>query len=86
MTDPKKMAAMALEVLPPPDRLKRAKPMGDEGAGAADDESTEDSSTKAGELAMGDFKDAMASGDASAMFDALKRAVDACGSGDYGGG
>lgn len=77
MTDPKKMAAMALEVLPPPDRLKKRPPMGDEGAGPADDEDTEDSATKAGELACSDFKSAMDSGDESAMFDALKRAVDA---------
>lgn len=71
MTDPKQMAALAMESLPPPDRMKR-KP-----AGGPDDpveEDAEDSSTKAGELAMGDFE---AATDPGAKWDAFCRAMDA---------
>jgi len=72
--DPKKMAAMALEVLPPPDRLKRKKPpMGEEDA---EGEEPADSSEKAGVLAMEDFEAATTPAE---KFAALKRAVEACG-------
>lgn len=82
MTDPKKMAAMALDILPPPDRLKkRPAPGADDGAAAADPEDDGDSSAKAGEMAMDDFKQAMSEGDSGAMWDALKRAVEACNGG-----
>jgi hypothetical protein len=81
--DPKKLGAMVVESLGPPDRLKKPKPMAsDEGAAAADDEGSEDSDTKAGEMAMGDFQKALDAGDTSAMFEALKTAVGHCG-GDY---
>lgn len=81
MTDPKKMAAMALEVLPPPDRLKRPKPPmaeGDEG------EDAPDSDESAGAMAMGDVRKALDSGDDAAAFAALERAVAACNGGGYG--
>jgi hypothetical protein len=78
--DPKKMAAMAIDVLPPPDRLKRKPPPGamDEGD---TDEDTEDSDTKAGEMALQDMKSALDSGDFGAAFKALQTAVEHCNSG-----
>lgn len=77
MTDPKKMAAMALEVLPPPDRLKRRKPPMAEGGDVADEPADEpDSSDKAGVMAMEDFEAATSPQE---KFAALKRAVQACG-------
>ena len=79
--DPKKLGAMVVESLGPPDRLKKSKPPagdGDAGEGPAEEDS-EDSDTKAGEMAMGDFQKALDAGDTSAMFEALKTAVGHCG-------
>lgn len=81
MTDPKKMAAMALEVLPPPDRLKKAKPPmspEDVADGGSDDaaEGDEDSTSHAGALAMEDMESAATPAE---KFSAFKRAVEACG-------
>ncbi len=77
--DPKRMAALAIEALPPPDRLKKrpAPPM-DEGEGAPDDEAAEDadSSDRAGIMAMEDFEAATTPAE---KFAALKRAIEACG-------
>jgi len=90
--DPKKLGALVVAGLPPPDRLKKMKrPAADDGdAGASpDEEDAEDSDTKAGEMAMDDFRKAADAGDSSAMFEALKTAVSHCkpddGGGDYGG-
>jgi hypothetical protein len=82
VTDPKKMAAMALEVLPPPDRLKRPKVGGaaeDAADGGADDAEEADSGDKAGAMAMEDMDTAATPAE---KFAAFKRAVQAAGSGD----
>lgn len=76
MNDPKKMAALAIEALPPPDRLKR-KPMAAEGDEPDDAEG--DSGDRAGIMAMEDFEKAATPAE---KFAALKRAVAACDSGD----
>lgn len=81
MTDPKKMAAMALEVLPPPDRLKRKPPAGPDDAPPDEEEG----GNSAGVLAMGDVRKALDAGDDKAAFAALERAVEACNSGGYEG-
>lgn len=83
MTDPKKTAADALLLLPPPDRLKRKRPteMGD----GSEEEDAGDSDEAAGALAMGDVRKALDSGDDAAAFAALERAVAHC-SGGYAEG
>lgn len=78
MTDPRKMAALALDVLPPPDRLKKRPAPGMNDDGDAPPEDDGDSSDKAGVMAMEDFEAATTPAE---KFAALKRAVEACNGG-----
>lgn len=79
MSDPKRIAALAIDALPPPDRLpKKRPPMGGEADGP-DGEDDADSSDKAGVMAMEDFEAATTPAE---KFAALKRAVAACNDGD----
>lgn len=73
MKDAKKIGALVVAGLPPPDKLKR-KPSS--GGDLADDD--EDSMDKAGVMAMEDFEAAETPAE---KFAAFKRAVRACG--DY---
>jgi hypothetical protein len=87
--DPKKLGAMVVESLGPPDRLKKRPPKANadgEPDMPPDDEG--DSDQQAGEMAMDDFRKAADAGDSAAMFAALKTAVSHCsddGGGDAGG-
>lgn len=78
MADPKKIAMLATDMLPPPDRLKRRGAM-EPDEGSPDEEQQDDAE---GVTAMDDFQTASEKGDSKAMFAALRRAVDACG--NYG--
>lgn len=72
--DSKKLAAIVVGGLPPPDRLKKGAPMDNTDG----DEDTESSDDKAGEMAMDDFRQAFKDGDSAAMFEALKTAYSHC--------